>query len=211
MLTRALAALLGVALLSACGSNGSTSPALQPPTRTTSCGARTPDEPAKDGSLRAFYPTTMRHEVSGDVEAMLEGEGLIDVCEILGDNYPQGTHFLTVSAGQYDLTLEDGTVLLWSADLVPGLYSGPGTYTIDTETAPGIAGGSGIRSAAYLRFTGPTGGPEGFAEYRELVEPCTLTITADAASGSVVCPALGLDGDPTRTIAWTFTWERLPA
>lgn len=197
--------------VAACGSGAPGPSAFAPPVKRLACGASEIGGEPKEGALRAFYPTHMRHEVHGDVTVAMDVEALIDVCEIRGDAFPPGTFFLTVSAGQFDLTLDDGTSVLWSADLVPGQYDGPGTYTIDGEEAPDIAQASGIRSAAYLRFTGPRAGDAGLIEYRELIEPCTLTIAAEAASGELSCPKLGLEGDPTRTISWTWTWERLPA
>lgn len=209
MLTRFTIAAAAV-LLVACGGNGSGS-TLAPPVRVLPCGQAQDDGSPAPGATRSLYPAHNKHVVSGDLEVTYEVDMLIDVCEILSDSLPEGTHFLTVSAGQFDLTMDDGTIVLWSADLLPGQYDGPGTYTIDGKLAPSIAQASGLRSAAFLRFTGPTGGEGGFAEYRELIEPCTLVFASEAASGSVTCPKLGLSTDPSRTISWTWTWERLPA
>jgi hypothetical protein len=216
VLTKLAAALLPAVLLAACSETNSASgwghaEGYAPPVRAFSCGQEEPGSPPRPGSLRAFYPTKMTHTVSGDQDIEFTTETLIDVCEILGDDFPSGTHFLTVSAGKFDVTMPDGTLLLWSADLVPGLYEGPGTYTIDDEASPDIAAQSSIRSAAYLRFTGPLAGKVGLLEYRQLLEPCTLEIEALAVRGSVTCPKLGLSTDPDRFIEWTWAWERLPA
>jgi len=210
VLTRACAAFALLSAITAC-SSGSPTEQLAPPEKELACGAAEAGGAPKEGALRAFYRTHSSHVVTGDVEVTLDRDALIDVCEIRGEAFPRGTYFLTVSAGQFDLTLEDGTFVVWSADLVPGQYDGPGTYVIDGEQAPDIAQASSIRSAAYLRFTGPLAGDAGLSEYRELIEPCTLTIAAEAASGEVSCPKLGLTTDPSRTISWTWTWKRLRA
>lgn len=207
--------LLAAFSLTACSKapSGPAGSALTPPVSTSACGqfSADPDAERPEGSLRAFYPAAIHHELTGDTELSFDTESLVDVCEIFGGTYPQGTYFLTASAGRLDITLEDGSLLTWSADLAPGVYEGPGTYVLDDEEAPEIAEVSGIRSAAYFRITGPSAGEATVLEYRELLEPCTLVIAPEAATGSVTCPKLGVEGDPSRTVSWTWTWERLPA
>ena len=170
--------------------------------------------------MQATYPVHMTHEIDGDVEVSYDGPGIIDVSEILGGSHPQGTSFLSVSVGQGGImnTSQSGSnqppsaddiLLRWSADLVPGLYTGPGTYTIDRETRPTLTDESGLRSAAYISVIGPPAGEDILLPYNELVEPCTLTYEAEAVRGRVECPALGLEGRSERTVSWTWTWERL--
>lgn len=187
-------------LLAACG--GGSSVALQPATASTSPG---------DGALRAVYPSHMRHEVSGDRTFTYEADSTVDVYEINGGRYPEISWILTASTGTFTDTLDDGSLLIWSADLAPGEYHGPGSYVIDGLNAPVGAPASSIRSAAYMRLTTNQPGPETVLEYNVLHEPCTFEYEAAAARGEVHCPKLGLDRDPTRTISWTWTWERLPA
>ncbi|MFP5224831.1 MAG: hypothetical protein ACLGH3_04650 [Actinomycetota bacterium] len=161
-------------------------------------------------SLRAQYPARIHHRITGDADYTLDIESVIDIYESHGPGVPVGVWILTASAGRFDIQLSDGSLLLWSADLRPGQYEGPGTYEIDGKDAPDLAESSSLRSAAYVQITRPAGGEESLTRYDVLVEPCTLTYAANAASGEVRCPALGLDRDPSRTIEWLWTWERLP-
>lgn len=195
---RFVAAVLGSAFFAAaCGS----SPDLRPPVFSSAA----PD------SLRAKYPAKIHHEIIGDSTYTLETESIVDIYEAQGTSIPTAVWILTASAGAFDVTLSDGSLLLWSADLSPGQYEGPGTYTIDGLKPPKDAQASSLRSAAYVQIARPVGGEDSLRRYDQLNQPCTLTFEANAARGRVECPELGLDRDPSRTISWTWTWERLPA
>lgn len=189
------------ALMPACSSSGSPEP-LSTPVQTRSIG---------EGALQAVYPAQIRHSITGDMTLEVDTEGFVDVYEIFGGQFPEGVSHLTASVGFGALSLDDQGVMRWSADLVPGQYEGPGEYELDGERPPDLGSQSGIRSAAYFSIVGPSAGPAGAATYNVLVEPCILTYAKDAVTGELVCPSLGMEGDPDRTIEWTWTWERLPA
>lgn len=200
MLTRAGLSLLLLLAGSACA-RGPQTPELAPAVESTSYG---------EGALRGLYPAYVTHEISGDLDFSFDGETVIDVHEILEGEYPEGAWFLTASSHAAGMQTEDGQLVTWSADLVPGQYEGPGTYTIDGKRPPDLASSSGIRSAAYFRMVDPRN-PEGILQYNQLNQACTLVFGANAATGSLTCPELGLEQDSERTISWTWTWERLPA
>lgn len=162
-----------------------------------------------EGAFQATYPADIVMSITGDMNLDFEDQGFVDIYEILGGSFPAGTSLLTASVGIGAMTLGDNGIARWSADLVPGQYNGPGDYVIDGKLAPGVAPASGIRSAAYFSIVGPGAGPDGAATYNVLVEPCVLTYVAEAVTGKVVCPKLGHESDPDRTISWTWTWERV--
>jgi hypothetical protein len=188
---------VGLVLVAAC----SGSVELQPAVYSTKVA---PD------SERSHYPARIHHRITGDSDYTLDTESVIDIYESHGTGVPVGVWIVTASAADFNLQLSDGSLLLWSADLRPGQYQGPGTYTIDGKDAPDLASASSIRSAAYVQIVRPTGGDESVTRYDVFVEPCTVTYAANAVTGQVHCPALGLDRDPSRTIEWLWTWERLP-
>lgn len=194
--TRVAASVIALMALVACSSGAS----LKPAARSSTYGP---------GAVRSYYEVNISHEISGDTNYSLDTQDILDVYEIHGTSVPIAVWTLTASTGSFKVTADDGAFLLWSADLTPGQYDGPGTYEINGKDAPVGAPDSSIRSAAYMQIARPIVDDDSVTRYDVLVEPCTLTVAKDAESGKLVCPKLGLDRDPSRTISWTWTWERL--
>lgn len=173
---------------------------LQPPVRGST--------PAP-GDTRLFYKVHLRMQATGAESLTVARDTVLDVHEIAAERNPVAIWFLTVSVGERFI-LPDGRMLIFSADLAPGTYRGPGTYTIDGKTQGKVLGvETNIGSAAFLAISDLRAAPPRATRYGVLVKPCTLTFEADAARGSVRCPALGDEAAPGKTIAWNWEWERL--
>lgn len=192
----ATAALLG--LLVSVASCSDAPRALRPPVRASTLAP---------GDTRSFFKVTMHSETTGAEEFTLDTETVLDVHEISGGTNPVAIWFLTVSVGE-TLVAPDGSFVTYSADLAPGSYRGPGTYTIDgggQSTVLGVK--TNLGSAAYLALVSTTNpGPP--ARYDVLVKPCTLVYTRHARTGSISCPELG-NAETRKAITWSMRWERL--
>lgn len=191
-------AIVGVALLALLAACAKAPRALQPAAVSSTLAP---------GDTRSYFKVKLHMETTGAEEFTLDTESLLDVHEISGGTNPVAIWFLTVSVGE-TLTAPDGSFVTYSADLAPGSYRGPGTYTIDGGGQGTVLGvKTNLGSAAYLALVSTTNpGPP--ARYDVLVEPCTLVYTRHARTGSVSCPQLG-NAETRKAITWNMRWERL--
>lgn len=145
-------------------------------------------------------------EVSGAEELSLDTETILQTIEIVGSEVPRITWFLSVSAAEI-VELPDGRRLQFSADLTPGLYEGPGSYTLTEEGAVEVEGQqSPLGSGAYVQFLRLD--PEtSTRRFDRFAEPCTIEVDKDQRRGRVECPSLAdAEGE---TVSLTWSWERV--
>ncbi|MFN2594688.1 MAG: hypothetical protein ABR579_07355, partial [Actinomycetota bacterium] len=87
--------------------------------------------------------------------------------------------------------------------LSPGLYEGPGTYTLDPQSKVQVGGRSApLPSAAYVQFlTRPPHPTE--IKYDKIMQPCTMVIAK--TSGNVDCPELGDEKGSIVKVRWSWS------
>jgi len=194
MLTRALLTLL--LTLTACAT--STPATLRSPVE-----AKTPREGHREETRHA----RLRMTVTGvdELAFTVDTETLIRLVEIYQGKNPTTIYFLSVSAAE-NLMLPDGRTVLYSADLAPGLYRGPGSYELSDKGGTTIAGVESLGSGAYVQVA--RGEPDAvFGRFDQFDQPCSLSVTTEARTGTVRCPAL-LDAD-RRMVSLVWSWELL--
>jgi hypothetical protein len=162
-----------------------------------------------DGETRKVMHVKLDMEGKGGDPFKLSADTHLVFYEIYAGRTPPATWFLSISAPvDPPLTLTDGRSLLFSADLAPGLYHGaPGTYTLDSQTAPASGGvKSPIHSGAYVRLIARAPTPLD-RNYDTFAKPCTMTVAKDLRNGTVGCPQLGLQGNAkaSESLHWTWT------
>ncbi|MDX1450226.1 MAG: hypothetical protein R3246_14330 [Acidimicrobiia bacterium] len=162
-------------------------------------------ETPNPGHTDHVYDASMTLTVSGAEElGPLTVEVELRVVEIFAGRHPREVWFYSVSPNR-PVPLPDERLMLFSADLSPGIWNGPGTYQLSDEAGVVLEGQPGVRSGAYIQLYG-TADQETFARYDEFGAPCTLTVEPDDRSGSVSCPSL-LDADGAE-VDLDWSWER---
>jgi hypothetical protein len=186
-------------ILAACSSSLPLPP-LAPPV-----AARTPapDHTEEDVNV------SLTMETSGATEFSLDNvSALLHVVEIFGDGANRALWFYSVSS-RPAVMLPDGRSLLFSADLSPGIYKGPGEYELSEASGVTLGGHSGLSSGAYIETVRRL--DDGTAELRRFDrfgEPCRLVVAADARTGSVDCPSLLLDTSDDQSVSVSWSWAR---
>lgn len=196
MLSRHLATALLCALAVAC----SGAPPLSPPVSVS-----TPTPGVVDRTVRA----ALMIETTGALSLSVEGEALLKIYEIGGPRIPTQARFLSISAAE-PVEAPDGRLVLFTADLAPGLYEGPATYTMVAEGAVSVSGRRvGVGSAAYIQVfrEGGGGGVDSLRRFDQIVEPCTLSVGKEQRSGRLECPALADASGEQVALRWE--WQLL--
>lgn len=138
-------------------------------------------------------------QISGAQTVNTTADTALTIDRIFGKTVPKNAYFLSVSASQ---PVVAGTMqLIYDvADIAPGLYHGPGRYTL---TGKDSTLGHSLSSASYVQFTSPASGFQ--RKYSVIDEPCTLTVTGEERHGEVHCPKLSAsDGS---SIDSRITWD----
>lgn len=187
--------LVGSLLLTTLVACGTSEPTLAPPLSA---------ETERPGHTTRVMRASIDMAVSGDATLNLtDQEAKLSIVEILGGDNPVNIWFLSISPAQ-PVDLPDGRLLLFSADLSPGLYRGPGTYQLSEGSGTTIGGVAGPGSGAYVQLfrTGPQ--PE-VTRFDRFGEPCRLEVTKELRTGRVRCPSLLAEDDGEISLSWTWT------
>lgn len=159
----------------------------------------------RPGHTDRTYAVRLRMVVSGDDTLRpLDIDAELHVVEIFAEANPREIWFYSVSAGA-PMQLADGRFLLFSADLSPGVWKGPGTYELGEESGVAVGGSEGLRSGAYVQLYG-AGDDREFVRFDVFEQPCRLTVAEDNLTGTVDCPAL--ESGEGGTVALHWNWER---
>jgi hypothetical protein len=212
VLRRALAILL--LTLTACSSGPAPNGGLAAPRAVAS--PRKPYQVLKPrpGDNEFTVHVTLRMVATGALRVEpVEIPAELRVVEIYLGKNPQQIWFYSVSPAK-PVKLPDGRYLLFSADLSPGLYRGPGQYQLGEQAGVSLGGQQGLGSGAYIMtYRGvesgspaPLGADEG--RYDRIAEPCTLFVTQDSMTGRVDCPKLLDQSDDAKTVELHWNWER---
>lgn len=187
-----LAPIVLLTTLLACGDAG---PELAPPLSA---------ETARAGHTTRVWNTTIDMAVSGDATLSITDQpAKLSIVEILGGDNPVNIWFFSISPAE-PVMLPDGRNLLFSADLSPGLYEGPGTYELSDAAGTSVEGVPGPGSGAYVQIFRTVPEPE-IARYDRFGEPCTLVVGEEARTGRMRCPSLLAEEGGEVSLSWTWT------
>jgi hypothetical protein len=138
-------------------------------------------------------PLVMGTNAASTLEIVVEGaesfrfSGAVDLRIVIGGldpNIPENLGFLSVGL-LAPVTLEDGRFVRTAFDLLG--YQGAGDYEFGpgAKARPGFQPPAGIESNTFVELTEL---PNPVVTFNQLGAKCTLTLTADARSGSLTCP-----------------------
>lgn len=211
MLTRALLA----TLLALTGCGGASGSPLERPQAAASPRAPFDENSPREGHREFTITVRLRMVTTGEAAfGPIEEEATLRVVEIWQGANPKELWFYSVSPAE-PVALSDGRLVLFTADLSPGLYAGPGRYELSEEKVGVVLSGQpGVHSAAYVQTYLPaTGGHSrdeiiaSFRRFERFGAPCFLEVTADSMTGTVDCAELR--DDQGRTVELHWNWERI--
>lgn len=196
--------------LASCGDPGP----LAAPSPAASPRAATQVESPREGHTSFNITVRLQMVISGDTElGPISTEAELTIVEIFQGKNPREVWFYSVSPAK-PVESGEGRLMLFSADLAPGIYEGPGRYELSDKAGVTVAGKEGLSSGAYVMLY-RQGGPdvpkdeivEAFRRYEKFGEPCTLVVTPQSLTGTVDCPSL-LD-DKGNSVELHWNWARI--